>query len=289
MRPTDSSHQAAADHQHSYKSKKMKERIKFIQESLKKGGFRINSIDGIWGSETASALMAYHKILRSPAIGWPIDRQIMAGIQNILREKGLDPGPVDGFWGPSTEFAFDQAMHPSESSDWRDGQVEEDLSIENPNGWPNADQTSLIEFYGQPGDSSNLTQIELPFPMRIAWNPSQVVTKTTVHKKCAESLLRILNEILDHYGLDEIQRLRIDHFGGVYNVRKKRGGSTWSSHAFAAAIDLDPANNKLRMKAPEASFSQSPYIPMIKAFESEGWTSLGRAKNYDWMHFQATA
>jgi len=114
------------------------------------------------------------------------------------------------------------------------------------------------------------------------------VSRNTVHKKIADSLLRILNEILDVYGLDEIRRLRIDHFAGVFNKRLKRGGSTWSLHSWAIAIDLDPAQNRLKSSCPNAAFCADEYLPMIKAFEKEGWTSLGRAKNYDWMHFQAT-
>jgi hypothetical protein len=76
-------------------------------------------------------------------------------------------------------------------------------------------------------------------------------------------------------------------FGGCLNVRKMRGGSAWSIHSWGAAIDLDPDNNQLKWASPKATFSKKEYEPFWKIVEAEGWTSLGRRRNYDWMHFQA--
>jgi hypothetical protein len=65
-----------------------------------------------------------------------------------------------------------------------------------------------------------------------------------------------------------------------------RGGTALSMHAWGIAVDLDPINNQLRWGKDRASFARPEYLPFWKIVEAHGATSLGRAKNYDWMHFQ---
>lgn len=144
----------------------------------------------------------------------------------------------------------------------------------------------IIARYGNPGDVKNFTFITLPFPMRIAWDTKTTVNRIQVHKSAADSLLKAFKEILSHYGLNEIQRLGIDLFGGCFNFRQMRGGTEWSIHSWALAIDLDPARNGLKATSKTAQFAKPEYKTMIDILERNGWYSLGRAKNYDWMHFQ---
>lgn len=145
----------------------------------------------------------------------------------------------------------------------------------------------IIKIYGQPGDTDNFVKIALPYPIRIAWDIKVVVNTMMVHKKCSAQFLGAFSDILAHYGLAEIQRLGIDLFGGCYNFRKMRGGNEWSVHSWAAAIDLDPARNPLKATSKTARFARPEYKPMIDIFYKHGLYSLGREKNYDWMHFQA--
>lgn len=126
----------------------------------------------------------------------------------------------------------------------------------------------------------------LPFPMRIAWDTKVTVSKIQVHKLVAPKLQAALQEILDTYGLPEIQRLGIDLFGGCYNYRKMRGGSDWSRHAWGIAIDLDPARNPLKASSKTAQFAKPAYKKMIEIFYKHGFKGLGPEKNYDWMHFE---
>ena len=144
----------------------------------------------------------------------------------------------------------------------------------------------IIAKYGQPGDTKNFVSIALPYPMRIAWDLKVTVNKITVHKDAAPALLMALTEILQHYGIDKIKALGIDIFGGCYNFRKMRGGNEWSVHSWALAIDLDPVRNSLKATAKTAQFAKPQYKAMIDIFDRHGWYSLGRIKNYDWMHFQ---
>lgn len=147
--------------------------------------------------------------------------------------------------------------------------------------------TEIIAKYGQPGHPENLVMINLPYPMKIAWDLTHSVTRMQIHKDCAESVKAIFTDILAHYGLVEIQRLKIDYFGGSYNFRKMRNGTEWSVHSWGCAIDLDPQENALEEHADKALFAKPEYKAMIDIFYKHGWFSLGREKNYDWMHFQA--
>lgn len=145
----------------------------------------------------------------------------------------------------------------------------------------------IIEQYGEPGDTDNFEYIKLPYPMRIAWDLDKTVTKVLVHKKVSVSLLMIFKEILDTYGFDKIRELGIDLFGGCYNLRQMRGGTDWSVHSWALAIDLYPSRNGLNQNSATAFFAKPEYADMIAIFYKHGWYNLGVEKNYDWMHFQA--
>lgn len=145
----------------------------------------------------------------------------------------------------------------------------------------------IIAKYGQPGDWDNFTQIQLPYPMRIAWDPAKTVNKMACHKLAAQPLLNVFTDLLAAYGLPELQRLGIDLFGGCVNVRLQRGSKTkWSRHAWGIAIDLDPARNQLKWKSDKAQFAKPGYKQMIDIFYKHGFVGYGPEKNYDWMHFE---
>ena len=146
----------------------------------------------------------------------------------------------------------------------------------------------LIAKYGKPTivGEGYLTTINLPYPMRLAWDLDTKVTKMRCHKLVADKFLAVFNDLLAHYGLEKIQELGIDRFGGCFNFRKMRGGTDWSRHSWGVAIDLDPARNLLKETSRTARFARPEYKPMIDIFYKHGFLSLGREKNYDWMHFE---
>ena len=146
----------------------------------------------------------------------------------------------------------------------------------------------LISKYGKPTQDGKayLVSIALPFPMRLAWDKNTKVTKMRCHKLIAQKLSNALLEILQVYGLHKIQELGIDLFGGCFNFRAMRGGSDYSRHSWAVAIDLDPERNQLKETSKTARFARPEYKPMIDIFYKHGFISLGREKNYDWMHFE---
>lgn len=256
---------------------------KDLQTELRDRGFYNGPISGVVGPLTRDSVINFVRsrsdevdpaVIRSVSV----QRRVNAAIQLIFKDLGFYAALIDGLVGPEMRSATEQ---------WQNRQRQTHLPARPTpvnNRWPNRSQ--LESFYGRPGTGHTL--LNIPFPMRIAWNKRQTVNRVTVHSKCADSLDRILKEVLRVYGYDELRRLGIDLFGGIYNNRNIRGGSVPSVHAYAAAIDLDPERNQLRWGSDKAVFARPAYSKMIDAFEREGWVSLGRERNFDWMHFQAS-
>lgn len=146
---------------------------------------------------------------------------------------------------------------------------------------------NAIKNYGFPTENPNyLTVLNLPYPMKLAWDKNVFVNKITCHKLVSDKLELIFKEILHYYGLEKIKELGIDIYGGCYNFRKMRGGNDYSRHSWGIAIDLDPERNLLKETSKTARFARKEYKPMIDIFYKYGFISLGREKNYDWMHFE---
>jgi hypothetical protein len=145
-----------------------------------------------------------------------------------------------------------------------------------------------IKKYGTPTETgaAYLVTVNLPYPMRLAWDLDSTVTRLRCHRLVADKLKAVFDEILATYGLPKIQELGIDLFGGCFNFRKMRGGSAWSKHSWGIAIDLDPARNTLKETSRTARFARPEYKAMIDIFYKHGFISLGREKNFDWMHFE---
>lgn len=134
-----------------------------------------------------------------------------------------------------------------------------------------------------------LVKIDLPYPMRLAWDTDTTVKTMMCHKLVADKFKAVFNDLLVHYGYNKIKELGIDLFGGCFNYRKMRGGSAWSMHSWGIAIDLDPARNQLKETSKTARFARPEYKPMIDIFYSHGFIGLGPEQNRDWMHFESAS
>ena len=146
----------------------------------------------------------------------------------------------------------------------------------------------LIAKYGKPNVTGEgyLVTIQLPYPMRLAWDTDTKVHKMRCHKLVADKFLSVFNEIHRVYGYEKIVELGIDLFGGCFNFRKMRGGNDWSTHSWGVAIDLHPSKNQLKTPWSKALFSKPEYKPMLDVFYKHGFFSLGKEKGYDAMHFE---
>lgn len=151
--------------------------------------------------------------------------------------------------------------------------------------WPT--QANVRSFFGEPGGPQcTAGMVDLPFRMRIAWAPKDTITRFRCHTKVEKPLERIFAATLAHYGAEKITALGLDLFGGCYNLRKMRGGSSYSMHSWGIAVDLDPSRNQLKWGRDKAVFARPEYAKFWEIVEAEGGVSLGRTKNFDWMHFQ---
>jgi len=146
----------------------------------------------------------------------------------------------------------------------------------------------LIKKYGTPTETgaAYLVTINLPYPMRLAWDKSTKISRMSCHRLVVNNFLNVFNELLSTYGYDKIVELGIDLYGGCFNYRKMRGGSDWSKHSWGVAIDLDPERNLLKESSKTARFARPEYKPMIDIFYKHGFVSLGVEENRDFMHFE---
>lgn len=350
--------------------------IRTLQVQLARAGVYDGPVDGLRGPRTDAAVLA---ALGADAAappgwrGWPARRQATALMQLVSRAEGLDPGPVDGIWGPRTAAAAAElaaraalpepprpggaaAPVPARGSGAMaavaerarpaarlDGMPEAgaaratggDLARVRSGGapgaaagprprpdpagvgageagaavprhadpmparphlppgptWPRQDFAAMTAFYGPNGlpggRTPPLVRVPCPWPLRLAWEPATTVRAIAIHERCADSLARVLARVAASYGADRIARLGLDIFGGSYNPRRMRGGSRWSVHAWGAAIDWDPVRNRLTWGRARAALAHPDLDAWWEIWEAEGWLSLGRARDVDWMHVQA--
>lgn len=101
------------------------------------------------------------------------------------------------------------------------------------------------------------------------------------HKKLTARLTNALAEIYVLLGEAEFKRQGWHVWGGSHNYRVKVGGSSLSTHAWGAAVDINPNENVYAQTT--TTFSDAA----IDIMEKWGFLSGGRAWGKDWMHFQA--
>lgn len=253
-----------------------------IQQALAEAGHYHALIDGDYGRKSKKAAReAVDEAIDRDIGEWSDARIKIAWQQLMMLKAGIEVGDVDGLIGPQTLFALEMWQNMQRDIEPLDDASTEALA-QSPK-WPK--QRDVPLFYGKVG--ANQTLLKSPYPMKLAWDKTTVIRKFSVHEKVHDSMLRVLKRALEHYGQEEIERLNLDQFGGCLNVRKMRGGSKFSMHSWGIAIDIDPANNRLRWGKDRAHMARRDRLPFVKLWEEEGWVSLGRERNFDWMHFQA--
>ena len=131
-----------------------------------------------------------------------------------------------------------------------------------------------------------LTTIKLPYPMFLNWENKTVIRHLQCHKLVADRFLAVFTEILQVYGLEKIKELQLDDYGGCFNYRLMRGGTSLSRHSYGIAIDIDPDRNLLRESKKTARFARPEYKPMIDIFYKHGFINYGVERDFDWMHFE---
>ncbi|WP_420415139.1 peptidoglycan-binding protein [Roseibium sp.] len=230
----------------------------WLQSRLTAHGFACGGIDGEIGPVTLHALRRFQD-----AKGLAVTAQ-------------ADEATVAALRLPSSSVSFEEKGFISD----RDTDPQEDRRKAI---FPR--QRDVEAYFGEVGTQQ--THIEVPWTMRLAWDKDVRIRKMTLHKKVAPSAKRVFEKLRGLYSDREIKALGLDLFGGSLNVRQMRGGSRYSMHSWGIAIDFDPERNRLSWKQPQARLSLDDAIPFWQAWEKEGWVSLGRVRNFDWMHVQA--
>jgi lysozyme family protein len=274
--------------------------LKELQRRLQKLPLYRDEIDGICGPHTRDAIKALLITRQSSDwLGWPASRLLIAGKQALCDLDGIEVGDIDGIVGPQTQYAFSvyaaRCRGDKTVETWRDEEEKKPPIVPPPSkasslaprppkasNWPR--QSGVPAFYGEVGQ--NQTKLVFPYQVCLAWDTSTFVKSTSCHEKVHDAALRILTRVLDHYGLDRIRELRLDRFGGCLNVRRMRGGTAFSMHSWGIAFDFDPDRNQLRWGRDRAAFARPEYEKWFELWEEEGAISLGRSRNFDWMHTQ---
>jgi hypothetical protein len=244
---------------------------KVIQTFLKTERYYTGAIDGIFGPMSYAASRAALRANNVNASLWS-NAKVWIGINQLFLNKVNDAGLiVDGLYGQRTGDALyiynTTMLRPISTS------------------WPRqSDVRANVSMFGRPG--TNQAMVQCPFTLYGDYERKIKVTQFQAHARIVNSMERILQRTLDHYGLTQIRKLNLDIFSGCYNYRSTSGSSSLSMHAWGVAIDIDAAHNDLNESSSEAAFAKAVYAPYIDFYEDEGAVSLGRARNYDWMHFQ---
>lgn len=276
-----------------------------IQEMLRTKKLYKGLIDGEIDDQT---LVAIRSLVNQHPIepgNWNRARLLIAAEQILYKEAGIEVGEIDGYVGPMTQHARDlyQAKTIPVWRSMRDqiAAFNEKLKAKNVQTSETVDiapkivspvrakfdsprEKDCMKFYGKPG--TRQVDCQLPFPMVIAWNTRQRINSYKCHELVKEPMERLWNRTLEHYGLEQIQKLRLNYFGGCLNVRKKRGGDSWSMHSWGIAVDIDPDRNALRTSKKYATLARPEYDKFWQFVYDEGAISLGKERDYDWMHFQ---
>lgn len=185
--------------------------------------------------------------------------------------------------GPSRAYANDN--HPPDGPNFPSGAT----SRPNPHCFPEEtrDQLMLWEVYGDPRDSTELVKVPTPYLLNISFLPGERRSHLWAHRKVADSLGTVLDRVRNHFGLDEIDRLGLNVFGGDHMDRQMTGAARWSLHAWAIAYDFDPKNNAYRMSKQQARFAHPAYDDWWRLWREEGWFAMGPERDFDFMHVQA--
>lgn len=257
-----------------------------VQAFLQLDGSYLGTVDGSWGPKSIASARRFAAKLPKYQPTWDDARCRVAVEQFIIKADGHDTGVVDGLIGPQTLAALERYQDAVvKSAALGDSGALTKPVVAGVKQWPRQTQSELRKFFGEPG--TRQVSCHVPFTMQLAWDASAKLNKFSCHELVKEPFERIFAAALAHYGIEALDKMGITKFGGCLNVRAMRGGSSMSLHSWGIAVDLDPARNQFRWTAAQAKFDEPEYEAWWQIVESEGMVSLGRERNFDWMHFQA--
>lgn len=128
-----------------------------------------------------------------------------------------------------------------------------------------------LKKYGPPSESNpNLILWNMPRELQVGVVPKRIY----INKDLVEPLTQAIKNLIDRGFIHELKT-----WDGCFNIRKKRGLTSWSLHSWAIAVDVNAFENGLNMK-PKLSMG------FVKCFTDAGFTWGGTWQRLDGMHFQ---
>lgn len=140
--------------------------------------------------------------------------------------------------------------------------------------------SELTTKFGQAGSGELMVKRKFPFPLKLNGDPKQMCYNFYGNGYIADAVIAAFDEILDIYGLDFIQRNKLNHYGGCFENRRSRGASRLSVHAWGLAVDYLPLLGWLGDPA------LTPWN-VVEAFKKQGFLWGGDWDRPDGMHFTA--
>ena len=233
----------------------LKRAVMIVQQHLKDKGLYLGAVDGAAGPITEAAvtkgLTLRQGELPAGSLAFPAERRMTLMLQLICKDKGIECEPIDGYWGPVTQFAYESILQLQNTGTLPDNWRDDEPSDANPHRWPRdtGNQAEMRAFFGPPGNPP-IKRVRCPWSLKLAWDTRQKVTHIGCHAKVADSVESGAGPGQCPLRREEkSERLHLDLYGGCFFSRKKRGGSTWSTHAWAVALDWDPYPQPAEMGA----------------------------------------
>ena len=212
------------------------------------------------------------------------DNQLFASLeQSRLKALGLYAGNIDGWFGVASREAWRRSHAVEVPLPPVPGDLSKPAEFYS---LPKESSAALTEFYGSPTESGAVYLEYFSFPCdgtRLYSRSGTILTNNyhRTHHLLVARTEGALKELYATLGDAEFRRQGWHVYGGSHNYRKKMGGSSLSTHAWAIASDWNPSENSYANTS--TTFSDLAF----DIWERWGFLSGFRAWGKDAMHFQA--
>ena len=143
--------------------------VKLIQKNLAEKNLYSGDIDGKRGEKTnkaiGTALLDHTASLPEGWKSWSSKRKAVAYLQLLCRERDIDSGKIDGFYGPQTESAASQYRILETTGSLPRGFGDIRTIRANPNQFPLEVEEELNDYNGRPGEG-RLIKVRCPWKLR---------------------------------------------------------------------------------------------------------------------------
>lgn len=130
--------------------------------------------------------------------------------------------------------------------------------------------SECLKLLGSPYSEKTMVLFDVPTELEIGVIPKKIYCNRLLVKPLTIALENVKNRALSNYILT---------WDGCFNIRSKRGATTFSLHSWGLAIDINSAYNR---------FGSMPTMDprLVKCFTDAGFHWGGKWDKPDGMHFQ---